>query len=92
VLIYAALHPEKVKNIITVAAPGDFSLENTILSTWSKKIDVDTVLDAFGNAPPILFNLVFFLRNSIENINKYPYFFEHPHGLETTSEFFATEI
>ncbi|MGN6349758.1 MAG: alpha/beta fold hydrolase [Candidatus Nitrosocosmicus sp.] len=92
VLIYAALHPEKVKNIITVAAPGDFSLDDTLLSTWSKKIDVDIVLDAFGNVPSILFNSAIYLRNPVENINKYPYFFEHPHGLETTSEFFATEI
>jgi len=26
VLIYAALHPEKVKNVITIATPGDLVL------------------------------------------------------------------
>ena len=90
-LIYTALHPEKVKNVVTVATPGDFSLDDTLLSTWSKKMDVDTLLDAFGNAPAILFNSAFALRNPIENINKYPHFFEQPHDLESISEFFATE-
>ncbi len=92
VLIYAALHPEKVKNIVTVATPGDFNMDNTLLSTWSKKINIDSLLATFGNAPSILFNLAFYLRNPIENLNKYPSFFEHPRGLESISEFFATEM
>ncbi|MER5190725.1 MAG: alpha/beta fold hydrolase [Candidatus Nitrosocosmicus sp.] len=92
VLIYAALHPEKVKNVVTVATPGDFTLDDTLLSIWSKKMDVDTLLDTFGNAPAMLFNSAFDLRNPIEYINKYPYFFERPHSLESISEFFATEM
>src|SRR5215469_2102119 len=32
VLMYAALHPEKVKNVITVATPGDFGADHTLLS------------------------------------------------------------
>ena len=31
------------------------------------------------------------LRNPIENIHKYPHFFEQPHRLESTLEFLATE-
>jgi polyhydroxyalkanoate synthase subunit PhaC len=92
VLIYAALHPEKVKNVVTVATPGDFSLDDTLLSIWSKSMDVDTLLNTFGNAPAILFNSAFELRNPIENINKYPHFFGQPHDLESISEFFATEM
>ncbi len=30
VIIYAALHPEKVKNVIIVATPRDFSLDDTL--------------------------------------------------------------
>ncbi|MFZ0512600.1 MAG: alpha/beta fold hydrolase [Candidatus Nitrosopolaris sp.] len=51
VLIYAALHPEKVKNVITIVTPGDFSLDDTLLSVWTKSMDVDTLLNAFGNVP-----------------------------------------
>ena len=92
VLIYAALHPEKVKNVVTVATPGDFSLDDTLLSIWSKSMDIDTLLNTFGNAPAILFNSAFELRNPIENINKYPHFFGQPHDLESISEFLATEM
>ena len=91
VLIYAALHPEKVKNVITVATPGDFSLDNTLLSVWTKSAKVDNLLDAFGNAPSTFLNAAFALRNPIENIHKYPHFFEQPHSLESTLEFLATE-
>lgn len=91
VLMYAALHPEKVKNVVTIATPGDFSMDNTLLSLWTKYIKVDTLLDAFGNVPSMLLNAAFSLRNPIENIHKYPHFFEQPHGLESTMEFFATE-
>ncbi len=92
VLLYAALHPEKVKNVVTVATPGDFSLDDTLLSVWSKRMDVDALLDTFGNAPSILFNSAFALRNPVENISKYPHFFEQPRGLESMFEFFATEM
>jgi poly[(R)-3-hydroxyalkanoate] polymerase subunit PhaC len=91
VLMYAALHPEKVKNVITIATPGDFSVDDTLLSIWTKNMNVEALLDAFGNAPAIMLNAAFELRNPIENIHKYPHFFEQPHGLESTLEFFATE-
>lgn len=91
VLMYAALHPEKVKNVITIATPGDFSADDALLSVWAKNMNIDTLLDVFGNAPSILLNAAFALRNPIENIHKYPRFFEQPHGLESALEFFATE-
>jgi class III poly(R)-hydroxyalkanoic acid synthase PhaC subunit len=91
VLMYAALHPEKVKNVITIATPADFSLDDTLLSVWTKSMKVDALLDAFGNVPAMLLNAAFALRNPMENIHKYPHFFEQPHGLESTLGFLATE-
>ncbi|MDQ6862607.1 MAG: alpha/beta fold hydrolase [Thermoproteota archaeon] len=91
VLIYAALHPEKVKNVITIATPGDSSLDDTLLSVWTKGMDVDTLLNAFGNVPSTLLNEAFALRNPVEYSHKYPHFFEQPHGLESIMEFLATE-
>ena len=91
VLIYAALHPEKVKNVITIATPGDFSLDDTLLTVWTKGMDVDAILNAFGNVPSILLNRAFALRNPVEYSHKYPHFFEQPHGLESIMEFLATE-
>ena len=34
--MYAAVYPEKVKNLVTVATPGDFDLDNSLLATWTK--------------------------------------------------------
>jgi len=91
VLMYAVLHPEEVKNVIFVATPGDFSADDTLLSIWTKNMNVEALLDAFGDAPSVLINAAFELRNPIENIHKYPHAFEQPHGLESTLGFLATE-
>ena len=89
--MYAALHPEKVKNVVTIATPGDFSVDNTLLNVWTKSIKVDALLDAFGNVPGMLLNAAFSLRNPVEQIYKYVRFFEQPHSMESAMEFFTTE-
>jgi polyhydroxyalkanoate synthase subunit PhaC len=90
-LMYSALHPEKVKNLITIATPGDFDLDNSLLSVWTRSIKEDYLLDAFGNVPGMLLNAAFNLRRPIEYSYKYVHFFEQPHDLESIAEFFATE-
>jgi polyhydroxyalkanoate synthase subunit PhaC len=90
-LMYAALHPEKVKNLITVATPGDFDLDDSLLSVWTKAMKEDYILDAFGNLPGIALNAAFILRNPVEYGHKYFHFFEQPRDLESIAEFFATE-
>jgi polyhydroxyalkanoate synthase subunit PhaC len=90
-LMYAAVHPEKVKNLITVATPGDFDLDNSLLAVWTKAIKINYLLDAFGNLPGIVLNAAFILRNPIEYSHKYFHFFEQPRSLESVAEFFATE-
>ena len=90
-LIYAPIHPEKVKNLITIATPGDFDLDNSLLSVWTRSMKEDYLLDAFGNVPGILLNAAFTLRRPIEYSHKYFHFFEQPHDLESIAEFFATE-
>lgn len=92
VLIYAALHPEKVKNIITVATPGDFDADDGLLSLWTKNLDVDAVLAAFGNVPSALLNTAFALRSPIDYLHKYPHFFEELRDLQSVMEFFATQM
>ena len=91
VLSYAALHPEKVKNILTIATPGDAQADDVILSVWTKRMNVDALLDAFGNVPSTLLNAAFALRSPIEYLHKYPHFFEEAHDFESMLEFFATE-
>jgi polyhydroxyalkanoate synthase len=40
-LCLAALHPERVRNLITMVTPVDFHTGADLLSKWARKIDVD---------------------------------------------------
>ena len=57
--IYASLHPEKIKNLVTVAAPFDFDVEDGLLFKWSKFMDIDLLVDAYGVLPGEFLNNVF---------------------------------
>lgn len=90
-LMYAALHPEKVQNVVTLATPGDCEADDGLLSIWTRNLNVDSVVDAFGNAPSAMLNAAFALRSPIDYLHKYPHFFEKPRDFDSMVEFFATE-
>jgi len=83
-IIYAALHPEKVRNLITIATPGDFELDDSLLATWTKAMKENYLLNTFGNLPEIILNAAFILRNPIEYSHKYFHFFDKPCSLESS--------
>jgi polyhydroxyalkanoate synthase len=58
-LCYAALHPERVKNLITMVTPVDFQTPNNLLSKWAQQLDVDLMVDTLGNIPGELLNWSF---------------------------------
>ncbi len=91
-LMYAALHPEKVKNLITLATPADSTLDDGLLSLWTKRMNVDPLIDTFGNVPSSMLNAAFALRSPIDFIHKYPHFFEKPRDVQSIIEFIATEV
>jgi len=91
-LIYAAQHPEKVKSVITLATPGDFNLDNSLLSLWTKKLNPDSLVNTFGNVPSFILNAAFAIRSPLDYMHKYPHFFERPRDIKSIAEFFATEI
>lgn len=91
-LMYAALHPEKVANVITLATPGDFSLDKGLLALWTRNIDADAIVDAFGNAPSVMLNAAFGLKSPLDVMHKYQHFFEKPRDMEAIRQFFATEM
>jgi polyhydroxyalkanoate synthase subunit PhaC len=57
-LCYAALQPDKVKNLITMVAPVDFKTPENLLSKWVQGIDVD-LMTRSGNVQGALLNLAF---------------------------------
>ncbi|HEU4600898.1 MAG TPA: class III poly(R)-hydroxyalkanoic acid synthase subunit PhaC [Steroidobacteraceae bacterium] len=56
---YAALKPERVRNLITMVTPVDFRTEDNLLTKWSETLDVDALVDAYGNIPGSLLNTMF---------------------------------
>lgn len=77
-VIYAALHPEKVKNLITTVTPTHFDTDKGLLHIWMRSLDADGMVEAFGNMPGDLLNLGFLLLNPARlMIDKYVGFFEN---------------
>jgi polyhydroxyalkanoate synthase len=62
-IMYSALHPEKVKNLITTVTPSNFDTDKCLLNLWSKAIDPDLIVDTHGNLPGDALNVVFLLLN-----------------------------
>ncbi|MHB8766560.1 MAG: class III poly(R)-hydroxyalkanoic acid synthase subunit PhaC [Deferrisomatales bacterium] len=60
-LCYTALHPEKVKNLITMVTPVDFHVSDGLLNVWARDLDADTMVEAFGNIPGDFMNWGFLM-------------------------------
>jgi polyhydroxyalkanoate synthase len=59
--IYASLHTDAVKNLVAVAAPFDFDVEDGLLFKWSKHFHVDQLVDAYGVVPGDFLNNTFIM-------------------------------
>lgn len=55
-LCYSALHPDKIRNLITMVTPVDFHTPDNMLSNWTQGIDIDLFVDTLGNVPADLMN------------------------------------
>jgi polyhydroxyalkanoate synthase subunit PhaC len=77
-VMYAALHPEKIKNLITTVTPTNFDTDKGLLHIWMKGIDADKMTTAYGNIPGDVMNLGFLLLNPARlMIDKYVGFLEN---------------
>lgn len=91
-VIYAALHPEKVKNLVTTVTPTHFDTDQGLLHIWMKGIDVDRMVDTYGNMPGDLLNLGFLLLNPARlMIDKYVGFFENMDNRAMVENFIRME-
>jgi len=92
--MFTALHQERVKNLILLAAPIDFGSQDGLLSVWSRaeNFDVDKFVDAFGNCPPELLQATFLLLRPVGNFLEKPInFYEHLHEERFIDDFLTTE-
>lgn len=71
-VMYVALHPEYVKNLITLVTPVNFDTDKGLLHIWSKNIDVDKIVDYYGIIPGDFLNAGFLLTDPFRlTIDKY---------------------
>ena len=70
--IYSALHPDKVKNLVTMVVPIDFSTNDGLLFRWGKHMNVDSLVDAYGVIPGDLLNVAYLILKPLDlTMNKY---------------------
>jgi polyhydroxyalkanoate synthase len=58
-LCYAALHPERVRNLVTMVTPVDFKTPDNLLSRWAQSVDVDALVAAHGVVPGEILNAAY---------------------------------
>jgi polyhydroxyalkanoate synthase subunit PhaC len=91
-VIYAALHPEKIRNLITAVAPTHFDTPKGLLHIWLKEIDIDRLVDTFGNLPGNLLNAAFLLLNPARLLlDKYLGFLENMDNKDFVENFIRME-
>ncbi|HPK54067.1 MAG TPA: class III poly(R)-hydroxyalkanoic acid synthase subunit PhaC [Smithellaceae bacterium] len=91
-VMYSALHPEKIKNLVTTVTPTNFDTEQGLLHVWMRNLDVDKMIRAFGNIPGDLMNLGFLLLNPARLIiDKYVGFSENMDNKDFVENFVRME-
>jgi polyhydroxyalkanoate synthase len=92
-LIHVALHPEQIRNLVLMAVPIDFSTDDTILSQWSKAIDlVDPIIDEFGHLDGRVLDLGFMMRNPPRyGFDKYLKLFQRAYDWDFVDTFIDVE-
>jgi polyhydroxyalkanoate synthase len=92
--MFTALHQNKVKNLILLAAPIDFATSDGLLNVWTRaeNFDVDRFVDAFGNCPAEFLQASFSLLRPVGNLIEKPInFYEHMHDEKFLEDFLTTE-
>jgi polyhydroxyalkanoate synthase len=93
--MYTALNPEQIKNLILMAAPIDFSGDDSLLNIWTREenFDVDGLVDAFGNCPGSFLQSSFQVMKPVQNyVEKYVGFAEKMDDDAYLENYFAMEL
>lgn len=90
-LVYSAIHPERVKNLVLHATPIDSGVETGIVENWMSHIDADNLVDTLGDIPGWFVNAAFLMRNPMESFVKYPTYFSKPRTWQEISKFLWME-
>ncbi len=91
-VMYSALHPDKIKNLVTTVTPSSFDTDKGLLHVWMRDIDVDGLIKTYGNIPGDLMNFGFLLLNPARlMIDKYVGFMENMDNKDFVENFVRME-
>ncbi len=91
-IMYSALHSNKINSLITTVTPSNFDTDQGLLHRWTKDIDVDTIVDTYGNLSGDVLNFIFLLLNPARlMIDKYMGFMEHMDNKDFVENFVRME-
>jgi polyhydroxyalkanoate synthase len=92
--MFTALHQERVKNLMLLAAGIDFATREGLLNLWASQeyFDVDKFVDLYGNCPAEFLQASFLLLKPVQNLIEKPInFFEKADDEEAMDDFFTME-
>jgi polyhydroxyalkanoate synthase len=70
-LMFSALHPQRVRNLITMVTPVDFDVTDGLLNIWAKRLDFDRVTEAYGAVSGEFLNVGFLMLKPFQKLDKY---------------------
>jgi len=69
-LIYAAMNPDRIKNLTLLTTPFDGSSEEGILFQWAKEMPIEEIAGSYGNCPGWLLAASFAMLNPMSTMDK----------------------
>ena len=89
---YSALHPEKVRNLITTVTSIDFHTSDDMLSHLFRHVDVDLLVGSSGNISGDMLNMIFLSLKPFRLAQqKYVHMLDGLDDVETTRMFMRME-
>jgi len=92
--MFAALHPDRVKNLILLAAGIDYETREGLLNLWTDPavFDVDRFVDMFGNCPAPFLQSSFVMLKPVQNLLVKPMtFVERMHDEKYVDDYLTME-
>lgn len=90
--IYAALYPDKIKNLVTMVTPIDFDMDNGLLFKWGKHLNIDSMVDAYGVLPGDMMNSGYLMLKPFQlMLDKYVNLVDNIHRPDILNNFIRME-
>jgi polyhydroxyalkanoate synthase len=91
-IIYSALHPHRVQNLVTTVTPTNFDTDQGLLNVWMRQTDAQILGDVYANMPGEVMNLGFLLLNPARlMIDKYVGFLQNMDNQSYVENFIRME-